>query len=85
MAPTEWNLPVGLSLSAEIGYQKPEYATETWNLELRPIIDKQWDKLYVSLNPTLGITLAGVNKPSAPAFSPNVKTSYQFFKKASLG
>ncbi|MFX8429699.1 hypothetical protein ABTL63_19170, partial [Acinetobacter baumannii] len=76
MAPTEWNLPVGLSLSAEIGYQKPEYATETWNLELRPIIDKQWDKLYVSLNPTLGITLAGVNKPSAPAFSPNVKTSY---------
>ncbi|MBN8836118.1 MAG: hypothetical protein J0I09_02575 [Sphingobacteriia bacterium] len=85
MAPAEWNLPVGLSLSGEVGYQKPEYSSETWSVEIRPIIDKQWDKLYVSLNPVFGVTLAGINKPSAPAFAPNIKASYQFFGNASLG
>ena len=53
MAPSKWNLPVGISLSAEVGYQSANYSTETWSLELRPIIDKQWEKLYLSFNPTL--------------------------------
>jgi len=85
MAPLKWKLPVGLSLSAEIGYQSPRYCAETWSLELRPIIDKQWNKLYISLNPTLGVTLKGIEKPAAPAFAPNIKLSYNFFKNASLG
>ncbi len=85
MAPLSWHLPVGLSLSAEIGYQSLQYSPDSWNLELRPIIDKQWDNLYVSFNPTLGISLKGVDNNSTPVFEPNVKTSYQFFKKASLG
>ena len=85
MAPTKWNLPVGLSLSAEVGYQKATYSSETWSVELRPIIDKQWNKLYVSLNPTLGIQLKGVEKQSAPAFAPNIKVGYAFFKNISLG
>src|SRR5262249_17996773 len=41
MAPAKWNLPVGLSLSTEIGYQSPSYSEETWSIEIRPIIDKQ--------------------------------------------
>lgn len=85
MAPQSWNLPVGVSLSAEIGYQSQYYSTETWNLEIRPIIDKQWNKLYISLNPTLGVSLKGVEKQAAPEFAPNIKAAYNFFKKASLG
>ena len=85
MAPLKWHLPVGLSLSAEVGYQSSKYSADTWSLELRPIIDKQMGKLYVSLNPTLAVTLKGIDKPSAPAFAPNVKVSYNFFKKISLG
>ena len=85
MAPAKWNLPVGLSLSAEVGYQKATYSSETWSIELRPIIDKQWNKLYVSLNPTLGIQLKGVEKQPAPAFAPNIKVGYAFFKNISLG
>jgi hypothetical protein len=85
MAPTKWNLPVGLSLSAEIGYQSASYSEQTWSIELRPIIDKQWQRLYVSFNPTLGIQLAGVEKQSAPTFEPNIKLSYAFFKNISLG
>ncbi len=85
MAPAKWNLPVGLSLSAEIGYQGPHYSAETWSVELRPIIDKQWDKLYVSLNPTLGVQLKGAEDQTAPAFAPNVKINYAFFKNGAIG
>ncbi|HRI22398.1 MAG TPA: hypothetical protein PLA68_15660 [Panacibacter sp.] len=85
MAPAKWNLPLGLSLSAEIGYQKASYSTETWSVELRPIIDKQWNKLYVSFNPTLGIQLKGIENQPAPVFAPNIKLGYTFFKNISIG
>lgn len=85
MAPVKWNLPIGLSLSAEIGYQNASYSDETWSVELRPVIDKQFNKLYVSLNPTLGIQLKGIEKQPAPAFAPNIKISYAFFKNISIG
>ncbi len=85
MAPASWHIPVGLSLSAEIGYQRSVYSEDTWNIELRPIIDKQWAKFYASFNPTFGITLKGVINKHTPVFEPNLKLSYQFFTKASLG
>lgn len=85
MAPAKWRLPVGLSLSTEIGYQLAEYSSDTWSIEIRPIIDKQWNKLYVSLNPTLGVQLKGMPKQHAPGFAPNVKIGYAFFKDLSAG
>lgn len=85
MLPADWHLPVGLSLSAEIGYQKPEYSDETWNIELRPIIDKQWRKFYASFNPTFGIALKSADNNWFPVFEPNVKAAYSFFKTFSLG
>lgn len=85
MVPQSWHVPVGLSLSVEFGYQNQQYSPDLWNLELRPIIDKQWKNLYVAFNPTLGISLKGVDNNSTPVFEPNIKTSYNFFKKASLG
>ena len=85
MAPESWHLPVGLSLSVEFGYQSLNYSPDSWNLELRPIIDKQWGKFYAAFNPTLGIALKGVDNDATPVFEPNIKTSYNFFSKASLG
>jgi len=85
MAPTSWNLPVGLSLSAEFGYQDMQYSADTWSIELRPIIDKTIGKFYFSLNPVLGIQLKGVDKQSAPAFSPNIKASYACSPKVTIG
>jgi len=84
-APDKWKLPVGLSLSAEIGWQSKEYSGETFSLEIRPIIDKTLGNLYLSLNPVLGVTFQGVNKPSAPAFAPNFKAAYAVSPKVSLG
>jgi len=85
MVPSQWNLPVGLSLSVEFGYQRPEYSSATWSLELRPIIDKQWQNLYVSFNPTLGIALKSKYDNSVPSFEPNLKIGYTFFKNSSFG
>ncbi len=85
MIPADWDIPVGLSLSMEIGYQKPAYADDEWSLEIRPIIDKQWDRLYVSLNPTFGIALQSNFNNSVPTFEPNVKLSYAVWKNSALG
>ena len=85
MAPTDWHLPVGLSLSAEIGYQRPQYATDTWSIELRPIIDKTWGRFYWSLNPTMEIQLKGVEKQSAPTFAPNIKLQFSVSQRAGAG
>lgn len=84
-APASWHLPLGLSLSAEVGYQKAAYAEDTWSVEIRPIADKQWNKLYLSVNPTLGIAIAGYSHKRTPVFEPNIKLSYQFFNTTSFG
>jgi hypothetical protein len=85
MAPASWGIPFGLSLSLEFGYQKPAYSNDTWSLEIRPILDKQWNKLYVSINPTFGISLKSQYNSSVPTFEPNVKISYAVFNNAAFG
>lgn len=84
-APAKWNLPVGLSLSAEIGWQNQQYSAETFSMEIRPIIDKTIGRFYLSLNPVLGLAFTSVEDPAAPAFAPNFKASYAVSPKLSLG
>ena len=83
--PDSWHLPVGLSLSAEFGYQKPEYSADDWTLEVRPIIDKMVGRFYVSFNPVFGKSFHGVNQDNGFEFSPNLKMSYNVVKKVALG
>jgi len=80
--PDSWGWPVGVSLSTEIGYQARQYSTDTWSLEIRPIIDKQWDKFYVSFNPTFGVSIHSDTNVHTPTFEPNLKASYNFDKWA---
>jgi hypothetical protein len=49
--PEDWHWPVGVSLSTEIGYVKRPFSDDPWSWEIRPIIDKEIGKLYVSFNP----------------------------------
>ncbi|TSD63319.1 hypothetical protein FFF34_017120 [Inquilinus sp. KBS0705] len=85
MAPLSWHLPVGLSLSTEFGFQKRAYSANTSSLEIRPIIDKKWNKLYISVNPTLEKSFNGPDKNLGLIFSPNVKGSYDVSKVVALG
>lgn len=84
-APESWKLPVGLSLSSEIGYQRRRFSADTWTLEVRPIIDKSVGKWYFAFDPTFEKSLHGDNVSAGWEFSPNVKASYTINKRISAG
>lgn len=84
-APKSWGLPVGLSLSTEVGYQRPLYSADTWTWELRPIVDKELGRWYVAFNPALEGSLHGESSGRGFEFSPNVKGSYRFTHRVTAG
>jgi hypothetical protein len=84
-APESWHLPVGLSLSAEFGYQRAKYSEDTWSMELRPIIDKQIGRWYLSFNPTVDRAFHGPGVASGVTFSPNFKFGFDVTKKVNVG
>jgi len=84
-APEKWNWPVGVSISAEIGYQRRAYCEDTWTLEIRPVIDKEYKNFYVTFNPAIDYSIQGLNHDAGPQFSPAVKLSYKFFHKVEVG
>ena len=83
--PESWNWPVGLSLSAEAGYQRPSYCEDNWNLELRPIIDKRIGPWYFAANPALEKSLHGYSAREGWGFSPAVKISHDLTKVVAVG
>jgi hypothetical protein len=83
--PASWHWPVGLSISQEIGYQRRQFAEDSWNYELRPIIDKKIGRWYLDFNPTFDRALHGLNVGRGWEFSPNVKVSFDFTKKIAGG
>jgi hypothetical protein len=83
--PTSWHWLVGMSVSQEIGWQKPQYSLDTWTYELRPIVDKQVGKLYLAFNPSVDRSLHGPNTRNGWQFSPNFKAGYDITKKINAG
>ena len=83
--PEDWHWPVGVSLSTEVGYQRRAFATDTWTLELRPIIDKQLGPWYLSFNPTVDRALKGPDASRGFEFSPNFKVSYNLTRTVAAG
>jgi len=83
--PESWHWPVGVSLSTEIGYQRAIFSADSWTWEIRPIVDKQWKKWYLSFNPTLDRSFHGPSVSQGVTFSPNFKAAYSVTKKLSAG
>lgn len=83
--PEKWHWPVGVSLSAEFGYQRRRFSADTWTLEIRPIIDKTMGKWYLSFNPTLDRSFHGPGVNQGLVFSPNFKFSYDLTPKIAAG
>jgi hypothetical protein len=84
-APDSWHLPVGLSLSNEIGYQRARFSPDTWTWEIRPIVDKQLGRLYLAFNPALDRSWHGPGIRQGVTFSPNAKIGYDVTKKVQAG
>jgi len=83
--PESWHWPVGVSLSNEIGYQRRQFSVDTWTWEIRPIVDKQFGRWYLSFNPTVDRALHGESTSKGFEFSPNFKFSYDVIKQIGLG
>ena len=83
--PERYHLPVGLSISNEIGWQRPLFSLDTWTWEIRPIVDKKIDKWYFSFNPTFDRSFRGPESKRGFEFSPNVKFSYDVTKRVAAG
>jgi hypothetical protein len=84
-APDSWHWPVGVSISTEIGYQRPEYSPDTWTWEIRPIVDKQIGRWYLAFNPALERTLHGPDVNQGLGFSPAFKVGYDFTRVVNAG
>ncbi|PYV17535.1 MAG: hypothetical protein DMG21_08145 [Acidobacteria bacterium] len=84
-APESWHWPVGVSISNEIGYQRPKFSPDTWTWEIRPIVDKQIGRWYWSLNPSFDRSFHGPSVSKGLEFSPNFKFSYDVTKKIAAG
>ena len=83
--PESWGWPVGVSISAEIGYQRSQFSPDTWTLELRPIIDKTVGRWYFAVNPALERTLHGPDVREGLDFSPAAKIGYDVTHVISAG
>jgi len=83
--PPSWHWHVGVSLSTEIGYQRPVYSLDTWTWEIRPIVDKAIDRWYFAFNPALERTWHGPDVHQGLGFAPAAKISYDFSKQISGG
>src|SRR5579864_1238987 len=84
-APESWGWPVGVSLSTEFGYQRRAYSADTWTWEIRPIVDKQLGRWYLSLNPALEKSVHGSGVADGLVLAPNFKASYDATKAVTVG
>jgi len=83
--PDEWHWPIGVSLSTEFGYQRRSFAEDTWSWEIRPIIDKQWGRWYLALNPAFEKSVRGLNSSTGFDFAPSGKISFDVTKLVAFG
>ncbi|MGA1994478.1 MAG: transporter [Bryobacteraceae bacterium] len=83
--PEKYHLPVGLSLSTEFGWVRPNLSADTWTWEIRPIVDKKIEKWYLCFNPAIEKSFRGPEQPRGYEFSPNFKFSYDVTKKLAAG
>jgi len=83
--PERFNWPVGVSLSQEIGYQRPYFSTDTWTWEIRPILDQQLGPVYWAVNVAFEKTLSGGNQHNGWGIAPAAKVSVELTPKIAAG
>lgn len=83
--PDSWGWPVGVSLSTEVGYQRTQFSEDSWDWEIRPIIDQTIGAWYWAVNPAFERTLKGPGVKDGVGFAPNAKIAYAISPQVSGG
>ena len=87
-APESWKLPVGLSLSTELGPTQRKFDENELGIELRPIVDQTLGRLYWAFNPNIEWALKGPDAGRGAHgmnFNPNIKLAWQVNQKVAIG
>jgi len=82
--PAEWNWPVKVSMSFEVGFPRQHFEEDQITLELRPIIEKSWGRWQLDVNPTVGRSLKGPGTSEGFDFEPAVRIAYAVHPKLDL-
>ncbi len=82
--PEDW-LPFKMSVSTELGFNKHQFDPNTITLEIRPILEKEFGKWYLSVNPDLTKSFRGVDAHRGFGMEPGVKLSYNITKTLAPG
>jgi hypothetical protein len=83
-APESWKWPVGVSISQEFGWARTKYSADDWTYELRPIVDKELGRGYISFNPVLGKSLHGPAASEPFEFTPQGQVAFDATPKVNL-
>ena len=83
-APDSWKLPVGLSLSTEVGFPKDEYEEADATLEIRPVIEWGRGRFMLDVNPVVGKALSGPGSGDGWDFEPGVRLGWATTKRLDL-
>lgn len=82
--PESWKLPVGISLSTEVGFPRRTYDENSVTLEVRPIIEKKFGRFQIDVNPVIGRALRGPGTDEGWDFEPGVRFGYELNRRLNL-
>lgn len=79
------NLFFDISVSFEVGFQQAEFEANTRTLEIRPILEHEQGRFYLSINPVLGKALKGPDSDETFDFEPSVKAAWNVTRIIAAG
>jgi hypothetical protein len=83
--PKAWGLPFDFSLSTEVAFPRSQYDANSVTLEIRPIIEKTFERRRLSFNPVVGRALRGPDTDEGFDFEPGTKFAYFLHPKLNVG
>ena len=75
-APREWNWPVDVGLSCEVGWSAAAYEEDSWGIEVRPIFEKKAGRWQFDFNPVLSHALKGPGTGDGWQLEPSFRVAY---------
>lgn len=83
--PEGLHFPFKVSVSTEVGFNKHQFDPNTITLEIRPILEKEMGRWYVSFNPDFSKSFRGLDSHRGFAFEPGAKVSYSVTRRLEPG
>ena len=72
-------------MSFELGFNQSVFEANSRTLEIRPILEHEQGRLYLSINPDLSKALRGPDQHEAPEFEPGVKFAWSVTRLVAAG